>query len=477
MTTLSIRTVARREMRDNLTDWRMMFPVLILTFIVPTIILSAALYAIDFVGDMNSVARLIPFGLLLSGFLPASFSLIMALESFVGEKERNTLEALLAMPMSDGELYIGKLAAALLPPLGSAMLAMLTYAVCFRLLAEPAIQTLVNASLMWLMVVLIAIKSVVMVAGAVIISSHTTTVRAANLLASFVLVPMSVVVQLEALVIIAQQQQLLWNIFCALLAIGIMLVRTGMNSFNREEILSREHAGFDVKRIIWTFKRFCSEYQPAGVVAENYTRSFSVRRFYRSEFPALLHEYRAPLAVSFIAVMTGLVFGIFAFGQYQAAWLDNFLRQSVGRAPEPSLWNGLLIAANNVRVALLSNILSLLCFGVFAFLVPAVAFAQIGYVSSWHAAHNLDPLVFAAAYVLPHGIIELPTFILSAALGIRIGASLLYAPQGFTIGQNLLWSLANFVRVFGLVILPGTLIAGLIEGLITPLVVRALYGT
>ena len=103
MMMLPIRAVARREMRDNLTDWRMLFPVLILTFIVPTVILSAALYAVKFIGDNGSVARLIPFGLLLSGFLPASFSLITALESFVGEKERNTLESLLALPMSDGE--------------------------------------------------------------------------------------------------------------------------------------------------------------------------------------------------------------------------------------------------------------------------------------------------------------------------------------------------------------------------------------
>jgi uncharacterized membrane protein SpoIIM required for sporulation/ABC-type transport system involved in multi-copper enzyme maturation permease subunit len=475
MMMLPIRAVARREMRDNLTDWRMLFPVLILTFIVPTVILSAALYAVKFIGDNGSVARLIPFGLLLSGFLPASFSLITALESFVGEKERNTLESLLAMPMSDGELYLGKLTAALLPPLVSAMIAMGTFAFWYNLVAPIEIQDRVNADLMWLMVALIAVKAVAMVAGAVIISSHTTTVRAANLLASFVLVPMSVVVQMEALVIIAQQQQLLWNIFLALLAVAIMLVRTGMNSFNREEILSREHAGFNIKRIGWTFKQFFREYQPAGIGIEHRSKPFSPRRFYRHEFPALLHEYRGPMIVSFIAVMTGLVFGIFAFGEYRATWLDNALKQSVGNAPDPSLLLAAEIAFQNTRVAVLSNTLSLFCFGIFSFLVPSAAFAQIGYVSAWHASHGLSPWTFATAYVLPHGIIELPTFILSSALGIRIGASLLYAPDGFTIGQNILWSLANFAKVLILVILPLVVIAALIEGLITPQVVHALY--
>lgn len=476
MTILPIQAVARREMRDNLTDWRMLFPVLILTFVVPTVILSAALYAIHFVGDLGSVARLIPFGMLLSGFLPASFSLITALESFVGEKERNTLESLLAMPMSDSELYLGKLIAALLPPLASALMAMATYAFWFKLTASPDIQALVQTELMWLMVVMIATKAVAMVAGAVIISSHTTTVRAANLLASFVLVPMSVVVQLEALVIIAQQSFLLWNILWALLAIALMLVRTGMNSFNREEILSREHAGFNLKRIGWTFRRFFSGYQRAGIAPERYQGEFSLGRFYRHEFPALLHEYRAPLVVSFVAVMTGLVFGIFAFGEYQAAWLDRSLRSNLGSAPDPSLLLALQVAGDNVRVAIFSNVLSLFCFGILAFLIPSAAFAQIGYVAAWSAANGQSPLMFMLAYVAPHGLIELPTYILSAALGIRLGAAVLYAPHGFSIGQNILWSLANMAKVFLFVVLPLTILGALVEGLITPLVVRAIYG-
>lgn len=476
MTFLPIRAVARREMRDQLTDWRMLFPILILTFVVPSMILAAALYMIHFVGDNGTVARIIPFGLLLSGFLPASFSLITALESFVGEKERNTLESLLAMPMSDSELYLGKLSAALLPPMGSALLAMATFSMWYQIAAPAELHSRVRTDLMWLMVALIIVKAIVMVSGAVIISSHTTTVRAANLLASFVLVPISVVVQLEALVIIAQQPQLLWNIFWALLAVAVMLVRTGMNSFNREEILSREHAGFNLKRIGWTLKRFFSEYRPAGVPPEEYTGSFSLKRFYRYEFNALLHEYRAPLAVAFIAVMTGLCFGYFASDVYHAAWLDRSLRQSAGKAPDPSLLLAVQIAANNLRVAVFSNILSVFCFGILAFLVPSAAFAQIGYVAAWHAAHGLSPWTFALAYVLPHGLIELPTFILSAALGIRIGAALLYSPRGFTIGQNILWSFANYAKMFVFVIAPLTILGATIEGLITPLIVRSLYG-
>jgi uncharacterized membrane protein SpoIIM required for sporulation len=79
-------------------------------------------------------------------------------------------------------------------------------------------------------------------------------------------------------------------------------------------------------------------------------------------------------------------------------------------------------------------------------------------------------------YVLPHGMIELPTAILGAALGLRIGAALMSPPKGFSVGRNILWALAQFFKVWGLVLLPLFLIAALIEGLISPLVIANLYG-
>jgi ABC-type Na+ efflux pump permease subunit len=47
--------------------------------------------------------------------LPLMLSCIIAAEAFVGEKERKTLEALLYTPATDGELFLGKALAALIP--------------------------------------------------------------------------------------------------------------------------------------------------------------------------------------------------------------------------------------------------------------------------------------------------------------------------------------------------------------------------
>src|SRR5262249_43798645 len=124
-----IRTITRREVNDTLTDWRILVPIFILSFVLPEILIAAANFAVRFVGDQATISRLVPFVMLLVGFIPASFSLITALETFVGERERNSLEALLSMPISDNQLYLGKLISSLLPPLLSSYTAMVVFAI------------------------------------------------------------------------------------------------------------------------------------------------------------------------------------------------------------------------------------------------------------------------------------------------------------------------------------------------------------
>jgi uncharacterized membrane protein SpoIIM required for sporulation len=467
-----------------LSDWRILAPMFILAFILPQLLIAGAGFAIDFVGDPNTIVLLVPFAMLLVGFIPASFSLITALETFVGERERNSLEALLAMPISDGALYLGKLVSSLLPPLLSSFVAMSVFGISLRFARPDLFFQGLNFEYIAIVVLLIAAKTLVMVGGAVIISTHTTSIRAANLLASFVLLPTASVVQLEALLMIGRRWGVLQIVVLLLSVVAITMVRTGMGAFNREEILSREHEQLNVRQVWATFRTFLREFQPAGVAPDQYTNvPFSFHRFYTRDLPALLREYRLPLMVAVLAALMGVLSGGYIGQHYRVRALDSFLAQ-VGNPPPAGLPLALYIFANNVRVALLSSVFSLFAFGVFAFLVPAVAFAQIGFVAtslgarggSWVALGADSPLQFLIGYVLPHGVIELPTAILGAALGLRIGAALMSPPKGFTVGRNILWSLAQFFKVWGLVLLPLFLVSALIEGLISPRVIASLYG-
>ncbi len=476
-------TVARRELRDTLTDWRTLLPVTILTLVIPVVLISGTDTAVDFVDDPLVIGRLVPFAILLIGFIPSSFSLITALDSFVGERERSSLEALLAMPMTDHELYTSKLGASLLVPLFSGLGAMLFFAALLAsIYPELYFHVMTGVRLVQLLL-MIGIITLTMVAGAVVISSHTSSIRAATLLSSFILLPTTALLQIQSVFIIAQRWDVLWMIIISLTIISLALIRTGMATFNREEILSREHIRFDLNQIFQTFATFFREYQPAGVVPAMYQGlGFDPRRFYRHELPALLRELRTPISIALVLAVVGVLSGGVIGNLYRMELLRDYLNQ-IGTTTDPSLQHVWHILAQNLRVSFFTSILSLFSFGMFACMLPVVNFMQIGFVVStlhssggnWFAFDAESPTQFLLAHIVPHGIIELPMLILCAALGIRVGLSLLSTISGFSVGQNILWSLATFWKVWLLVLVPGFLLAALIEGLIVPQIVRALY--
>lgn len=482
MSFAAVRTITRREVTETLTDWRILLPIFILTFVLPQLLIGAADVTIEFVGDEGAIVRLIPFAMLLVGFIPASFSLITALESFVGERERNSLESLLAMPISDNALYLGKFFSALLPPLMSSCLAMSFFGIALRLREPELFARGLTLEYFAAVVLLIVAKAFVMVAGAVIISSHTTSIRAANLLASFVLLPTASVIQLEALLMIARRWDVLWLTVLLLAVVALALVRTGMGAFNREEILSREHEQLNLRRLGQTFGLFLREYQPPGVPPDAYRGlPFAPERFYRRELPALLRDYRLPLLVALLAALAGAAFG--------PAFHNIFDR--IGQSParvgvisEPSLALAAFTGAANSFRVLISGLLSAFSFGLFAVLVPFFAFAGVSYVAgalagaggSWAELGPGSPLQFLLAYVLPHGLIELPAAILGAAMGVRLGAAIMRPPRGFSVGQNMLWALAQLLKVWLLVLVPLFLAAALVQQLVSTQVIRALYG-
>ena len=123
-------TIARRELRDTMRDWRIVTPILVLTLVFPWLMNWTALLAVDFVEQRGATVigeRLIPFLLMIVGFFPVTFSLIIGLETFVGEKERRSIEPLLSMPITDLELYLGKMDSATALPLLGGLLGIAVY--------------------------------------------------------------------------------------------------------------------------------------------------------------------------------------------------------------------------------------------------------------------------------------------------------------------------------------------------------------
>jgi uncharacterized membrane protein SpoIIM required for sporulation len=88
---------------------------------------------------------------------------------------------------------------------------------------------------------------------------------------------------------------------------------------------------------------------------------------------------------------------------------------------------------------------------------------------------GIDP-VTAFATVIPHGIFEVPAALISGALALRLGASVISPPPGKTVGQGWLEALANAIRVWVMLVLPLIFIAAVVEVTLTPRIVGWIVG-
>src|SRR5438309_11566266 len=227
--------VARRDLRDATSELRLILAMVALTVAIP-IASAIGIRALAYFGGGTAVVnRLAVVGAFFVVFIPASFSLVLALEAFVGERERTTLEVLLSTPLREAEVYAGKVAAVLVVSLGLCYGGLIVYC----LAVFPGLGYFPLGVLVALAVSTIC-QVAAMVAGAVIISLNARTMRAANVMASFIILPMSVVLQVEAALILIGRPELLWGFAALMIVIAAVLLRMGLAGFSREALLARD---------------------------------------------------------------------------------------------------------------------------------------------------------------------------------------------------------------------------------------------
>ena len=220
-----VLTIVKREVRDQFRDWRITLPIIFLTAVFPFIIGYVSNQVVRFVQsyDADIVAEnMVPFFLLVVGFFPVTVSLVIATESFVGEKERRSIEPLLASPLEDWELFIGKLISVMFPPLFGSFIGMFVY--IFGVYLEFGF--IPNIPLLILVTFLTITQASVMVSAAVVVSTQSTTVRSANLLTSFIVVPMAFLIQWEAITMFWGNYKDLWWVVLGLGILTLLFIKT-----------------------------------------------------------------------------------------------------------------------------------------------------------------------------------------------------------------------------------------------------------
>ena len=465
--------ITRREVRDQFRDWRIIFPIVALTLFFPGLMNFTARQVVNFVEqhDVPLIGdRLIPFLLMVVGFFPISVSLVIALESFVGEKERRSIEPLLTSPMTDLQLYLGKLLAVVVPPLLGSYLGISVYLIgVYRQVGwTPSPILLIQV------VALCTVQALLMVSGAVVISVQATSARAANLLASFIIVPMAMLLIGESVVMFWADYEILWWAITGQLIITGLLIRTGVAYFNREELLGRE---LDTLNVRWGWTVFWREFK-AGAQ--------SIPAWYRHVFRVTLRKTAVP------ALIMGLVLVV-------GAWIGAAQADIFKLPPQALDWNNLeegfvqdvevlesirffsvggvgAVWVHNLRAIILATMMGLFTFGVLGVLILALPFALIGYFAGTAVNIGVPAMTFITAFVLPHGIFEIPAIILAGGALLRVGATLSTPAGGRTMSEALLESLADWLKIIVALVLPLLLVAAALEIFVTPRVAILLMG-
>jgi len=183
---------------------------------------------------LNSFSFFIVIG---AAFIPLG----IASYSIVGEKVEKSLEPLLATPLTDGEILLGKAISALLP----ALVAMYAGATVFMVgvdavtFGELGYTYFPNWTFAVLLLIVVPVAALMSVLYSVIVSSRVNDVRSANGSGILIFFPFLAIYFASEINLISLDITGLLIIAGILFAIDIALYFVGTAAFQREEILTK----------------------------------------------------------------------------------------------------------------------------------------------------------------------------------------------------------------------------------------------
>ena len=252
----------KKDMR-SVTSNKQVFTVLlivpiVLTIALPSIFVFVILFAPDAASDFQKLLDMLPapnreysqqqqiFSLILNQIMPSFFliipimaSSVMAASSFVGEKEKHTLETLLYSPLSLGRLFQSKILA------GFSVGMMISYSSFAAMLLVMELESffltgnLLLPAASWLAIMLLIAPAISLIAIAVTVrsSAKAQTIEEAQQRAVFLIFPILALLIGQFTGIILISAGLLWGVGIVLAALAILLVKRAAGNFTYEKLL------------------------------------------------------------------------------------------------------------------------------------------------------------------------------------------------------------------------------------------------
>jgi len=174
--------------------------------------------------------------------IPLMASSVIASDSFAGEKERKTIEGLLATPISDSELFFGKMLVSFVPSMLVTILSFAVYTILFDVLSFSIFNgMLLLPNLDWILMIFGLAPTVALasIGLTVIISLKVKGFREAQQISVILLLPILALVFGQAAGAVIFGATMIAVLTAVFAVIDFAVFRIGVTTFKREEILAQ----------------------------------------------------------------------------------------------------------------------------------------------------------------------------------------------------------------------------------------------
>lgn len=174
--------------------------------------------------------------------IPLMASSVIASDSFAGEKERKTIEALLAMPMTDSDLFLGKVLISFVPSMMVTLISFLIYSAVVDAFSYALFDgRLLLPNTVWILLIFGLAPTVALasIGLTVMISARVRGFREAQQISAILLLPILMLVFGQMAGAIVFGPAVVAALVGLFAIIDVLVFRIGVKLFRREEIMSK----------------------------------------------------------------------------------------------------------------------------------------------------------------------------------------------------------------------------------------------
>jgi ABC-2 type transport system permease protein len=171
--------------------------------------------------------------------IPVLVSSVIAADSFAGEKERKTLEALLYTPTTDRELFTAKLLSGWLAAVAVALVGFVLYAVMANVAGWPQMGYIFFPNTMWLVLIIWVVPAFpgLVLGVVVLVSARAQGFQDASQLGGLIVLPVLLMLVLQVSGVMYFSTALVFLLGLVLWLLDGLLIWLGSRSFRRGRLL------------------------------------------------------------------------------------------------------------------------------------------------------------------------------------------------------------------------------------------------